>query len=352
MKRIAIFLLLFAGLKSEAQIGGTKTYRFLDLPMTARSAALGGNNMSIWGNDINLLYNNPGLLNSGMVKQAGINYCFFVGDMRFFSAAYAHSLKDKGMVAGSINTFNYGNFNGYDEMGNATNKFNASDYSINLNYAKSLADSSFNVGLCLKTIVSQYDVYKSFGNALDFGIVYHPKKNLVVSLQARNVGFIWKSYSGQSMNSNDLPRTVQLGASYKPSNAPFRFFMVYDQLLKWNMQYISPIDTTGKNSTLGSSETKKDSSGWQKFKVRTGDRADNLMRHIVFGAEVSLSKNFHLRLAYNYRRQKEMTLPEKRGTAGLSFGFGLKIKRFSFSYAFTKMAMPGSSNIIGLTYHW
>jgi hypothetical protein len=319
--------------------------------MSARAAALGGNNMSIWGDDINLLYSNPALLNAGMVKQAGLNYCNFVGSMNFYSAAYAHRLKEKGMVAGSIQTFDYGTFNGYDELGNPTNKFRATDYSLNLNYGKSLADSMFNVGICLKTLISQYDIYKSFGNAIDFGIVYHTKKNFVISLQARNVGFVWKSYSSQ-LQSGDLPRTVQLGMSYKPANAPFRFFAVYDQLLKWNLQYISPVDTTGKNSSFGSSTANQDSTSWQKFKVRFGDKADNLARHIIVGTEIVITKSFSLRVAYNYRRQREMTLPDKRGANGLSFGFGLKLKRFSFSYAFTKMAVPGNSHMIGLTLSW
>jgi hypothetical protein len=44
-----------------------------------------------------------------------------------------------------------------------------------------------------------------------------------------------------------------------------------------------------------------------------------------------------------------MTLTDRRGANGLSFGFGLKIKRFGFSYSFTKMAFPGNSSVIGVT---
>jgi hypothetical protein len=47
-----------------------------------------------------------------------------------------------------------------------------------------------------------------------------------------------------------------------------------------------------------------------------------------------------------------MTLPERRGASGLSFGIGLRGKRFSFSYAFTKMAFPGNSHLIGITLGW
>lgn len=335
-----------------SQIGGTKTFRFLDIPMTARAAALGGNNMSIWGDDINLLYSNPSLLNAGMVKQVGFNYCNYVSDMNFFHMAYAHSLKEYGMAALTVQTYNYGSFDGYDEQGVKTNTFKANDNSINLNYAKSMADSMFNIGIALKTIISQYDIYKSYGNAIDFGITFHNKRNLVISLQAKNVGFIWKSYSTNNTEKEELPRTVQLGISKKVAKAPFRLFLVYDQLLKWDLNYISPIDTTGKYSTLNSSDTKQDSTGFQRFKVKTNKFGDNLMRHIVIGTEIVITKNFNLRIAYNYRRQKEMTLPERRGANGLSFGFGFRVKRFGISYSYSKMAFPGNAHIIGLTYGW
>ena len=307
--------------------------------------------MSIWGNDLNLIYSNPALLNHSMVNQAVLNYCNFVGDINYFNAGTAYSLKDRGMTAISLQSFNYGAFAGYDEFGNKTRNFNAADYSLNLNYAKPFADSMFNVGLCLKTIYSQYDTYKSFGNALDFGVTYHTKQNFVLSLLIKNVGTIWKTYSNYNVD-NSLPNTVQLGMSYKPKHAPFRFFVVYDQLLKWNLKYISPVDTTGKSASLGSSDTKQDSTGFQKFGKRFGSLADNFMRHINFGAEILFSKNFVVRVAYNYRRQVEMTLPDIRGANGLSFGAELKVKRFSYSYAFSKTAFPGYSNIIGLAFRW
>lgn len=351
MKKLALLISLFSTLAGSAQIGGTKTYRFLDIPMTARSAALGGNNMSIWGEDINLLYNNPALLNPAMVKQVAFNYSNYVSDINFFSLAYAHNLKNYGTAAISLQKFSYGEFEGYDELGEKTNNFKANDNSINLSFAKPLADSMFNIGITLKTILSQYDVYNSVGNAIDFGITYHTKKNLVVSLVAKNVGFMWKSYSNNG-EKEALPQTVQFGMSKKIAKAPFRLFFVYDQLLKWNLNYVSPVDTTGKNSTLNSSEVKTDSTGFQRFKLRAGKYTDNFMRHVVVGTEIVITKNFNLRIAYNYRRQKEMTLPERRGANGFSFGFGMRVKRFGFAYSFSKMAFPGNSHILGLTFNW
>lgn len=333
-----------------SQIGGTKSYRFLDIPMTARAAALGGNNMSVWGDDVNLVYSNPSLLNASMSKQVALNYCNYVGDLNFGYLGYAHHLNQYGTVGGGIQFFNYGKFTGYDELGQKTTNFKANDYSINLNYAKPFEDSSFQVGIALKTLISQYDVYQSYGNALDFGVTYHNKRNFVVSILAKNVGFIWKRYSNTLQKNELLPQTVQLGLSYKLSKAPIRLIAVYDQLLQWNLKYISPVDTTGKTNPFNTNEVVKDSTKWQKFKEHFGNRSDNFMRHMTIGAELLVTKNFTLRIAYNYRRQREMTLPERRGANGLSLGFGLKIKKFGFSYSFSKMAFAGNANIFSFTY--
>jgi len=334
-----------------SQIGGTRSYRFLDIPMTARAAALGGNSMSIWGDDINLVYSNPSLLNSTMHKQVAFNYCNYVGDLNFGYLAYGHDLKKYGTVGGGLQFFNYGNFKGYDEFGQETAGFKANDYSINLNYAKPFEDSSFQIGVALKTIISQYDIYKSYGNAIDFGITYHNKRNLVVSVLAKNVGFIWKRYSNTLSKHEPLPQTVQLGLSYKLDKAPFRLIGIYDQFLNWNLKYISPVDTTGQTNPFNSGDAVQDSTKWQKFSERFGNGADNFMRHITLGAEIILTKNFNIRLAYNYRRQREMILPERRGINGLSLGFGFRIKRFGFSYSFTKMAFPGNSSIFNINWY-
>lgn len=348
MKKVLLFILILITCNAFSQLGGSRTFRFLDIPMTARSAALGGNNMSIWGDDVNLIYSNPALLNPTMSKQIALNYSNYVSDLNFGYLAYAHDLKQFGTVAASMQFYNYGKFQGYDELGQKTNDFSANDYCINLNYAKPMADSMFNIGVALKTIISQYDIYQSVGNALDFGITYHPNNSFVASILVKNIGYMWKSYSTTGIKES-LPRNMQLGVSYKIPKAPFKVFLIYDNALDWNLKYTNALDTINKSSPFGNTTSTEDSSGWQKFKEKSGNRVDNFMRHIIFGTEISLTKNFNLRVGYNYRRQKEMAITERRGVNGLSLGFGFKIKRFGISYAFSKMSFPGNSSVLGLT---
>ena len=119
--------------------------------------------------------------------------------------------------------------------------------------------------------------------------------------------------------------------------------------MKWKINYVSPIDTANKSSVFNNSQQPVNLSSWGKFKVNSSDQLNNFMQHFTFGTEVLLTKNFNLRIAYNYRRQKEFSLPDRRGANGLSFGFGIKVKRFGLSYSFSKMAFPGNSSVFGIS---
>ncbi|MBS1652734.1 MAG: type IX secretion system protein PorQ [Bacteroidetes bacterium] len=346
MKKSILIIVILVVTKFYAQIGGNATYRFLDIPSTARAASLGGSAMPIWGDDINLIYGNPAALNKFMHNQVTLNYCNFIGDLNYGYIAYAYDLKKYGTVASGIQFFDYGKFKGYDENGNYTSNFRAGDYSLNMTYAKRFDDTSFNIGISVKTILSQFETYRSVASAVDFGVNYH-RNRFSASILAKNFGYVWKSYT--STSTDKLPLNWQLGLAYKVSKAPFRLTLVYDYLNQWNLKYISPVDTTGQTNPFNSSPSKiQDTSSFKKFTKRFGSKADNFARHITIGAEIILTKNFTLRIAYNYRRQLEMILPDRRGINGFSFGFGFKTKRFGFNYAFTKMAFPGNSSIFNL----
>lgn len=330
-----------------SQIGGPTTYRFLDIPMPARAAALGGTAMSIWGDDINLYYSNPALLNANCVKQLAVNYCNYIADMNFGNVAYAYHLKNIGTVAGGIQYFNYGNFEKRDEYDVKLGSFQASDYSLNLTIARRLKDSSFSVGATIKTLYSYYDTYYSIGNAADIGVTWAHKSGFTASALIKNVGYIWKPYD-KNNDTLKLPVGTQIGISYKVKKAPFRLIIVYDELRKWDLTYKSPLDEATGTDLFGETKT-EEKTGWQKFSENTGDFFDKLGRHMIFGTEVIITKNFNLRVGYNYRLHKEMMLPEKRTASGLSLGFGFQVYRFKLNYAFTKYNLTGNSHIIGIT---
>ncbi|MGZ3884456.1 MAG: type IX secretion system protein PorQ [Bacteroidia bacterium] len=352
-KHLLIVLLLPVWVRSQvvpstSQNFGPTTYRFLDLPMPARAAALGGTTMSIWGDDINLSYSNPALLNASSANQLAMNYSKYVSDMNYGNVAYAKHINNVGTISAGIQYFNYGKFDKRDEYDVSSGTFRAADYALNLSMARRLKDTSFSIGGTIKTIYSHYDIYSSVGNALDLGFTYHNKKDLTVSLVAKNIGKIWKAYNKGSAN-EFIHYDVQLGISYKVKKAPFRLSLVYDQLTKWDLTYVSSLSDTATTDPFSTGQAAPVKTDGQKFKDKLKTDFDKLGRHLIVATEIVLTKNFNLRIGYNYRQHKEMMLPDKRTGSGVSFGFGFGINRFRINYAFSKYNVAGNSNIFSVT---
>ena len=76
-----VLLLTFSGL--FAQSGGDNTYDFLNLTNSARVVSLGGQQISLYGDDLNIVYHNPSLLNSSMNNHLVMNYINYFSDISF-----------------------------------------------------------------------------------------------------------------------------------------------------------------------------------------------------------------------------------------------------------------------------
>jgi hypothetical protein len=338
VKKILFSGLCFIAFNSFAQIGGRAIYSFLELPIPARTAALGGNLIGVKDDDINLSFQNPALLNSGMNNQLSLNYINYIADVNYSYVAYARTFNKIGHFAVGMQNVGYGKFQETDEYGVITGTFKASDMCLNLSYAHDL-DSSLTYGVALKTIYSNYYKYTSVGSAVDAGLTYHNKKKLFTfSVVLKDFGYQWKTYTGGARER--LPFDFQAGISKKVPKAPFRILMAYENINKWDLTYSDPNNPAETEDPFTHEKIKKS-------KFRTG--GDKLLRHIVIGTEVILTKNFNLRIGYNYQRQKEMALPDRKGFAGISFGFGFKVSKFQLSYGFAKYHVAGNSSHITIT---
>ena len=347
MKRSLTYLFVLVNTIVFAQIGGTKAFTFLDLPVPARSAALGGATSAIWDNDVNLAYSNPALLSPACSKQLAFNYTNYIADLNYGNFLYAQKLKSYGTLGLGLQYYDYGKFVGRDEYDKETGTFKAADYSFNVSFAKTLnKDSTLSLGATLKTIYSHYDIYKSFGSAFDVGLTYHNKKQLAISLVAKNYGKQWKPYS-ESGPKEELPFDMLISITKKVPKAPFRVIVQYDHLTKWDLTYTDP---NAENSNIDPFTNKAVvKTARQKRRDKISDGLDKFGRHVVIGTEVLLTKNFHIRVAYNFRKGKEMSITDKKVANGLSAGFGCKIYKFHLNYAFSKYALTGNTHTIGIT---
>ena len=97
MRRFFLSLALILGSLSavKAQTGHTG-YEFMNIPTSAHSAALGGNNVSIIEDDATLLFSNPALLSNVSDKTLNLNYMSYMQSSNKLSAAFVKQYRERG----------------------------------------------------------------------------------------------------------------------------------------------------------------------------------------------------------------------------------------------------------------
>lgn len=332
-----LLLLFLAPSIAIAQTGGRGTYDFLNIALSPRVAALGGNALPINDGDIQLTAFNPALINSSMNNQLSLSYVDYYADLGFSSLQYGRTFDKVGSFVAGLQYFNYGKFEYADEAGNRDNTFGASDYAFSLGWGREL-DSNFTIGANAKFIGSQYESYNSFGIAVDVAGTYLSKSGWLFSLSARNIGSELKSYLPGGAST--VPFSMQVGLSKRLDHVPFRLILIYDHLQKWDLTYEDPIDLKGRIDPI--TGVKSELKGAEKM-------ADQFMRHIIIGGEFYIGKGLALRGSYNYKRRQEMQVPDKLAMIGFAWGIGVKISRFQINYARSTFHVVGSPNYISIS---
>lgn len=337
IKSFLIVAFTLLSIESVNANAGGGVYRFLNLPFNAKLAGLGGENVSVQSDDVNQFYTNPALLSSSLNSKISLSYVNYLADANGGMASYSYALDSLNYFGFNFLFMGYGDLEGYDRYGNATEEFSAGDFAWNLVYARYLG-SNFTVGLAMKPVYSHIESYSSFGLGFDVGANYYKKDwDFSVGLSVRNFGFRFTDYY-DDQDTERLPWNIQLGITKGLEHAPFRFSITYDHLNDWSLDYKRPEKS---NSLLSLEETDRDQNEI-KF-------ADMLFRHLVFGVEVLIGKNFHFDMAYNHRRNREYALSEARGMNGFSFGAGLKVYKFNLDAAYAKYAPSGGTFTLSLS---
>lgn len=319
---------------ASAQLGGSSSFRILDIPSSARASALGGDQIAVQDGDINLGIFNPALLNQEVGQQVALSYLPYFEGINIGYASYAHYFDSLNLtMAGTVQYVDYGTFIRRDEAGQEMGEFSAGEYVFQIGGGIPV-DSLFSIGANMKFITSALDTYNSTAWAMDLGGVFYKRSlGLTIGGMIRNIGY---QSSPFTEHREKLPFEVQLGTTYKFKHAPFRLGLMLEQLQKWDLTYEDPNATQQIDPTTG--EPIED-------KVT---RAEKMMLHVVPSVEVLLSKNFMLRVGYNHRRRQEMVLPDKPAITGLSFGVGLRVSKIHISYGYSQLHLAGISNTFTL----
>lgn len=330
IKKGLFILFLFTGTRLLSQTGGDNVYEFLNLTHSGLVASLGGSNVSLRTTDLNIAYHNPSLLSAEMDKNLTISYVNYFAGINYGMSMYARSFQQAGNFAAGITYLNYGSFSESDESGNISGSFNAAEYAMSLIWSRSV-DSVFSFGVNLKPVLSQLERYTSFGMAIDAGASYQSRNKLFsAGFVLKNIGLQITTYTGETREK--LPFEIQAGVSQRLAHAPFRFSLTLRHLEKFDLTHTYD-ETSDPSGTTASS-----ASGF----------GENMLRHMVFGAEVIPHKNFYFSAGYNYQRRREMQIESRASTVGFSWGFGINTSYLSLGFGRASYHLAAASNHINL----
>jgi hypothetical protein len=335
IRPIAALFSACLALGAFAQLGGDRVFRVLDIPSSARIAALGGTQIAVFDNDLNLGIFNPSLLNASMGRQLSLSYLPYVDGVNIGYASYGqHFDSIKTTFSGTVQYVDYGTFTRTDETGAETGTFKAGEYVVQVGAGHAI-DSLFSVGGSLKYVSSQLESYRASGVAMDLGGTFNKRSaGLTVSAMVRNLGTVTRSYTDED---EKMPMQVQVGLTYKFKHAPFRLGLMLNNLQVWDLTYVDPNADVSIDPTTGEPIVDK---------VTFAEKA---LMHVVPNVEILLSQNFMLRMGYDYRRRQELAIAGKPGLSGFSFGAGLRVSKLHVSYAFAQFNPAGASNTITLS---
>jgi hypothetical protein len=334
MNQKVLFLLasLFA-FSAYAQIGGRSTYQFLNLVNNPRQAALGGKIITNYDYDpIQGLFN-PAAINPAMDNQLSVNYNNYLADVNYGTIAYAYLWDRRTQVIhAGVTYINYGNFDGFDEQGNATNSFSGGEVAVSVGHARNIPFTDFHYGVNVKLVSSKLEQYSSFGVATDIGLMYVKKDwDLQVTGVARNIGTQLTPYD---IELEPLPFEVVLGVSQILKRIPIRWHLTLENMQRWDLAFSNPDrETTDLEGNVTS----------ENITI-----LDEALRHVIIGVELFPKSGFNIRLGYNFRRAEELRIVDKRAFSGISAGFGIKLNRIRLNYAFTKYNTAASSSFFGV----
>lgn len=321
MKKIATLSVLLYTVCVSAQ-EGTKIYPFLNLPVSARQAAMGGDAVSVRDYDVGFAAVNPGLMNIEQDEMISLNYSSYLADSKYGTLSYVRDLNEAHLFGLNIRYMDYGNMPRTDESAEINGNFGAMDASIGLSYAYQF-DEDWTVAGSASFITSKIDTYTSMAVIGSAGITYHNKlSNETLALVFRNFGYQFKTYNGLR---EDVAFRVDLGYTKILDEFPLAFTITAHDLQQFNISQ----DYNNNGQEIS----------WQR----------KLLDHLSVGAELFPQQAFNIRFGYNVKRGNELAVLDQRSFTGLSAGFGIKISAFRFDYAHVRYHNAANMNMFGLT---
>jgi hypothetical protein len=321
---------------SYSQItGGQEVFKFINIPASARIAAMGGINQAMMDRDVAFMFQNPATLSRWTHNHAHINNSFFSTGSSFLTAAYSRNFNKLGYTGFGLQYINYGVSAETTPDGTDLGNAYAQDLVGVVSVARPLSNKA-NYGISLKYTNSNYNNITASGIMADVGIAFADSaEGFYTGIVLKNFGTMLGRYTKGT--DERLPMDLQAGISKRLTHTPFLFSLTLHHLLTWDIRYDDPaLRTTNifDADTTGQKEKKY--------------IADKLFRHAIFGTELYLGKVLRANIAYNHLRRMELAFNERRGLSGFSFGLQLALNRWGFSYSYALYNTAAANNALSL----
>ena len=318
----------------SAQIGGSNTYQFLELSPSPRHMALGTWVSTLSKNSIHSALANPAMISDSILGQVLLSYQPYFAGINRGAAAAVFDLKEGRSILIDTRFIHYGTFDETNTFGEKIGKFSGNEVAMGTAYAHHFPSKNLFVGARLNLISSTLAEYNSIGFTVDLGL-YHsqPSSRYRFGLVARNIGSQLRTYDNVK---ESMPFSLSFGISNELQYLPLRWHLSIDHLQNWNLTYANP---NQQQTNFEGDLIDKNPSFF-----------DELFRHFVFGAELFPDRVFSIQIGYNFLRSAELSIAEVRSFSGLSFGFGINLRKFRFNYSHARFSAAGNTNFLGLTF--
>lgn len=298
-------------------------YGFLNLPTSARTAALGGMNISVVEPELGLADQNAALLCPEMAGQLAFSYMNYVSDINIGSVGYAGVLREVGGWSVGMRYVDYGTFDGYSDQGVSEGTFTAKDIALSGAVGYPINDK-WRMGACARVLYSSYETYDSWALSVDLGLNYYDEvAGRSFSVTLNHLGGQLKPFEDRREN---LPTQIVMGLTKELEHLPFCLSLTAYDLLEWDT------DVPRENG-----------------KRTQYSHAEQILNHLIFGAEWNVSQQLYFSAAYNFRRQRQFS--DMGGfLRGVSLGGGFKSGRLTLQCSYARYNAADGSLVVGCSY--
>lgn len=236
LKISLIIIIISASVSYSQDFRKTATagFTFLEIPVNARTAALGESSISLPDMNSQGIFVNPAILGfTDLTHSFSASYSNWFADIKHYASSYSLN-SDLGVFSLGVVLLDYGSMprtitGGGQRVYNIIGSFEANAVSFSLAYSKMLTDK-FSFGLAAKYVEEKIDVYKASNILLDGGVLYYTGLgSLRIAASLQNFGTNSKFIADEFK----MPIMLRLGASAEvigDKNSDYRITLITEAL--------------------------------------------------------------------------------------------------------------------------